>query len=173
MRPIINAIRAACLTGLVACGDSTGPATTALFYYKSSPGEYVGAGESERLVFGVGQWQALPNPTGVVEHVRIVVGGLPGAETWDLDFAAPPGQALTVGTYESAMRYLFAGPQPGLSVNGHARGCNTLTGRFVVHEISLGPGPVVERFRATFEQHCEGAPPLLSGSISLGIFPRW
>lgn len=170
MRPFI-ALRVACLIGLVACVDSTGPATTALFYYKSSPGEYVGAGESERLSFRTGQWLALPNPTGIVEHVRIVVGGLPGSETWDLEFAAPPGQALAVGTYESAERYLFAGSQPGLSISGHSRGCNNLTGRFVVHQIRLGPGPVVERFDATFEQHCEGAPPSLSGAIHLGVIP--
>ena len=167
MRPFI-AVRLACLVGLVACRDSTGPATTALFYYQSSPGEFVGAGESERLSFGTGRWQALPNPTGVVEHIRIVLGGLPGSETWDLDFAARPGQALAVGTYESAMRYPFQGSQPGLSVSGHSRGCNTLTGRFVVRALKLGPGPVVRHFSATFEQHCEGAPPLLSGAIDFG-----
>ena len=161
-------VRVACLIGLLACGDSTGPATNALFYYKSEPGEFVGAGQSETLSFGSGRWQALPNPTGVVEHIRIVLGGLPGSETWDLDFAAPPGQALAVGSYESAMRYPFQGSQPGLSISGHSRGCDTLTGRFVVSAIRLGPGPVVERFDATFEQHCEGAPPLLSGAIYLG-----
>ena len=167
MRPF-KAVRLACLVGLVACRDSTGPATTALFYYQSSPGEFVGAGESERLSFGTGRWQALPNPTGVVEHIRIVLGGLPGSETWDLDFAARPGQALAVGTYESAMRYPFQGSQPGLSVSGHSRGCNTLTGRFVVRALKLGPGPVVRHFSATFEQHCEGASPLLSGAIDFG-----
>lgn len=79
VRPFIAA-RVACLIGLVTCGDSTGPTTTALFLYQSSPGEYVGAGQSEALAFGTGEWQALPNPTGVVEHIWIVVGELPGSE---------------------------------------------------------------------------------------------
>jgi hypothetical protein len=163
-------LRVASLFALVACGDSTGLVPTATYYYQSSPGEFVGAGNSERVVYRAGQWQAMPNPTGVVEHVWITLGGPPGSETWDLHFAAPSGQPLAVGTYESALRYGLNGTHPGLSVTGHARGCNTLTGRFVVRELALR-GNELERLHATFEQHCEGAPEVLSGMIYIGVIP--
>ena len=171
MRAFI-AVRVACLLGLVACGESTGPSTGATFFsYKSSPGEYVGAGESHRYAFGDGQWQAQANATGQVERISVSVIGLPGSAYWSLDFAAPPGQALAVGTYEAARRYPFQGSQPGLSVYGNSRGCNTLTGRFVVVALTLAPGNVVDRFQARFEQYCEGASPLLSGEISIAANP--
>ena len=51
---------------------------------------------------------------------------------WSLVFAAPPGQLLAPGTYESAVRAPFrpAGV-PGIEIAGEGRGCNTITGRFV------------------------------------------
>jgi hypothetical protein len=36
------------------------------------------------------------------------------------------------------------------------RGCNKLTGRFLIREYRLGPGTTIDRFHAWFEQHCEG-----------------
>ncbi len=46
-----------------------------------------------------------------------------------------------------------------------ARGCNTLTGRFEVLEAVFGPLGYIERFHATFEEHCEGASPAVFGEV--------
>jgi hypothetical protein len=52
-----------------------------------------------------------------------------------------------------------------LDISGESRGCNTLTGRFEVLEAVYGASGEVERFAATFEQHCEGGGPALLGSV--------
>jgi hypothetical protein len=84
---------------------------------------------------------------------------------WDLYFAAPNNQPLTVGSYENATRVPFQTPgTPGLSISGPL-GCNILTGRFTVREIAYGAGNTIDSFWATFEQHCEGAEPALFGEI--------
>ena len=85
---------------------------------------------------------------------------------FNLDFAAPNNQPLAVGTYTGAVRYPFqASNQPGLSVYGDGRGCNTLTGSFQVLQVTYGAGNTIDAFDATFEQHCEGFTPALRGEI--------
>ena len=82
-----------------------------------------------------------------------------GDTTWTLDFAAPQGQALTAGTtYDNAARYPFqASTQPGLSLFGDGRGCNTVTGSFTVNKAVFGPDGSIQSFDATFVQQCEGS----------------
>ena len=70
-------------------------------------------------------------------QARYRVGGArcPGdRDAWTLDFATPQGQALTAGTtYDNVARYPFqTSTQPGLSLYGDGRGCNTVTGSFTV-----------------------------------------
>lgn len=87
---------------------------------------------------------------------------------WTLRLAAPNGQELRPGVYEQAERALFAaGGRPGLDFSGDGRGCNQVSGRFVVTEATYGPGNSVDRFRASFEQHCEHNTPALLGEVSL------
>jgi len=63
------------------------------------------------------------------------------------------------------MRFPFqSGGAPGLDVSGAGRGCNTLTGQFVVTKVSYSLTGV-SGFGADFEQHCEGFVPALFGSI--------
>ncbi len=65
-----------------------------------------------------------------------------------------------------AERWPFQSPaRPGLDVSGEGRGCNTLSGRFVVRDVAYGPGGDVQRFAADFEQHCEEGPRALTGSM--------
>jgi hypothetical protein len=40
-----------------------------------------------------------------------------------------------------------------------------------VDDLAFGPFRSVERFHATFEQHCEGAPPALRGEVSVETRP--
>jgi hypothetical protein len=89
-------------------------------------------------------------------HIRVRITG---DTFWNLDLAAPAGQALEPGSYPVATRYPFQLPaDAGLSLFGDGRGCNTSTGSFEVLEATFGPSGWIERFHATFEQHCEGDP---------------
>ena len=92
-------------------------------------------------------------------------GNAPG-DFWSVDLAAPASATLVPGVYEGATRWPFqAAGAPGLSVSGDGRGCNTLTGRFVVLEATYDVNGKVQSFAADFEQHCEGFVPALFGSI--------
>jgi hypothetical protein len=88
-----------------------------------------------------------------------VAVNISGNTTWTLDFAAPQGQALTAGTtYDNAARYPFqTSTEPGLSLYGDGRGCNTVTGSFTVNKAVFGPHGWIQSFDATFVQQCEGS----------------
>jgi hypothetical protein len=85
---------------------------------------------------------------------------------WNFELAAPQGQQLVPGTYVNATRYPFQAPTvPGLNFSGDGRGCNQLSGQFTITEAVYGGDGSVQRFRATFEQHCEGAGPAMRGTL--------
>lgn len=123
----------------------------------SDSGDYIGQGQQYSYSTTANDFF---NSTGTGNAVEVHAG------EWTLDFAAPAGQSLTPGTYSNATRYPFQGPsEPGLSVYGQGRGCNTLTGSFTVTEVSFGPNNYLQSFDASFEQHCEGAEPALRGRV--------
>lgn len=134
-------------------------------YMDSEPGDYIGQGQEwsytpETADFSAGQ---VGGNNGVSINLQT---NDPSWGWWDLYFTAPDGQELTVGEYTGATRWPFNDPgEPGLSISGMGRGCNTLTGSFFVHEVVFGSGGTVESFWATFEQHCEGGDPALYGDV--------
>ena len=136
---------------------SSAPRT--LFYWESQAGDFVGRGGQGVLSPAISQWSLTSWENG--NSVDIYISD--GTETWRLDFSAPEGSPLSVGYYGAARRYPVT-PLNGLSVSGHGRGCNRITGRFAILEIVLGSDGTVERFAADFEQHCEDAVPALVGS---------
>jgi hypothetical protein len=70
------------------------------------------------------------------------------------------------GAYTDAERASFRTlGHPGLDVSGDHRGCNMVSGSFVVQEISIVGGEV-RRLRASFDQHCEGGATHAVGCIS-------
>lgn len=88
-------------------------------------------------------------------------------DSFQILISAPVGQPLVPGTYENAQRSPFrAAGYPGLDVSGDGRGCNTLTGRFVVDDATYDASGKVLTFSARFEQHCEGFAAPLFGEIS-------
>jgi hypothetical protein len=128
----------------------------------SDPGDYIGGGQTYYFTPADGSFFA----TGFLGGVTIRFNTPSYSEWWYLDFAARDGEPLVVGSYPDAERYPFQGPgHPGLSIVGDGRGCNTLTGSFEVTEIEYGQDFEVLAFRATFEQHCEGAEPALRGEV--------
>ncbi|MFH8338934.1 hypothetical protein [Streptomyces sp. AM6-12] len=100
-------------------------------------------------------------------HISVDVSGANG-DWWYLDLAAPGGQALAPGDYAGATRYPFnSASEPGLSVDGNGRGCNTLTGSFHVADVAFGPHGYVQKLDATYEQHCEGGTAALRGEVHI------
>lgn len=127
--------------------------------YRSTAGDYIGQGETHLYLTPNNTVQASGTfRPGISFHIETVAGG------WlDLALGAPANAVLVPGTYEGATRFPFAAPsEPGLDFGGNGRGCNTIHGRFTVHEASYAPDGSIERFAADFEQHCETAdsPPL-------------
>jgi hypothetical protein len=136
-------------------------AQTTSLVLDSQPGDYVGGGIKQTFTESHGTFEVQRN---FDNGVSLTFDG--GSHWWRLDFAAPGDAALSVGPFEGARRFPFQlSTEPGLSVVGEGRGCNTLTGRFDVLEVEYGPGGEVLRFAAAFEQHCEGRGPALFGSI--------
>lgn len=90
-----------------------------------------------------------------------------GQYTWDLQFAAPAGQALQAGvTYDLAQRYPFQGPiSPGLSIEGPGIGCNTLAGRFAVLDVRYDKFGNIVSLAADFDQYCDGNAAGLHGML--------
>ncbi len=120
---------------------------------ESQSGDYIGMGAS--AIFAAVTASAYTDHS----YVKFSAGG------YTYEFESPSG-ALAVGVYDGATRYPFnAVGTAGLDVYGNGRGCNTLTGRFVVHELVFGAGTKVERAAIDFEQHCEGAVPAMFGYI--------
>ncbi len=92
----------------------------------------------------------------------------PGSN-WLLEFSGRPGESLSAGVYENATRFGSANPFiPALAVSGDSTGCNTVAGRFVVHDVAYGAGQEVTRFHADFEHRCDGWSPALTGTVRFG-----
>jgi hypothetical protein len=141
--------------------------------YESDQGDYIGLGETRAYWLDDAVWNARFDTINGLHHVSISATQFSGPSfSWYLDLAAPRGQRLAIGKYENARRYPFQPvTQPGLSFAGSGRGCHTLTGRFEIQSIVLGPGDTVDRLQATFEQSCEGGSPALSGRVSIAANP--
>lgn len=123
--------------------------------------DYIYSGE---LTVTAGDWNAQGSET------QLSIGVTPTSQDdglwWDLVFdSSELGIPLAEGVYEMAERWPFqSAERPGMSISGDGRGCNTLTGRFQVHEHVRDDSGVVNA-TVTFEQHCEGGEAMLSGCV--------
>jgi len=128
----------------------------------SEPGDFIGGGQHYLLTHADGAFSTRRLGDGV--QVDFAGSGL----DWTLQFVPPAGHALTPGAYAGARRYPFQAPtEPGLTIEGNGRGCNTLTGLFVIRQIATDASNNVTSLWATFEQHCEGGIPKLTGEIRI------
>lgn len=101
-------------------------------------------------------WNATGNGTSVL--IRLTPTNPQQGSNWNLDFRTTQlGVPMTPGIYEMAERAPFATQgHPGLDISGDGRGCNTVSGRFQVHEYTLTNGTVTSA-TMTFEHHCEAS----------------
>lgn len=140
-----------------------------LLVLASQPGDYIGQGQQRTITTTDADFRTSRNfDSGVSFQIDDFGRPNPTYTFWYVDLSAPFDATLTVGAYEGATRWPFqAADEPGLSVSGDGRGCNQLTGRFVVLEAAYDPQTgAVSHFAADFEQHCEfPEAPALVGAI--------
>lgn len=135
------------------------PASGNYVYLTSDFGDFIGAGATATYT----QANATLTVNGSNGHLGLQVAG---NQDWTGDFQAMTslGQ-LQPGYYAGLARYPFHNPvKGGLSWSGEGRGCNTLSGWFVIDSITFANNAVVA-VDARFEQHCEGGAPALHGQI--------
>ena len=137
------------------------PVPSFLLFLDSQPGDFIGGGQRRVMLTEDAQFFL----TGTASHVSVRLSMVDGT-LWTLEFSSPQGAALSAGRYDAATRDAFRSPlKPGLDISGASRGCNTLWGRFFVHEYAVDSSGQVQRFAADFEQHCDDQTPALLGSI--------
>ena len=141
---------------LLAHGALATAAETGLRYI-STAGDYIGGGIQQTL--------KTPNASISIDGSnpqRVGASVSDPNNWWSLDFAAPTGATLAVGSYADASRYPFQSPlRPGLSMSGNGRGCNTLRGWFRVLELERDAAGTLKRLAVDFVQNCEvNGPPL-------------
>lgn len=131
---------------------------------QSPAGDYIGEGKSYSEATPADAFVSRSDENLVTIGVTAADGNF-----WTLEFAAPLGKQLKVGTtYSGAVGVLSrTGTQPGISISGDSRGCGSETGSFTVTELAFGPYGYVQNFHATFSQSCEGVQPALTGSVAV------
>lgn len=168
LRTIGAALVAAALPVLgLAVGASPAAAvgeTTGTVSFHGDQGDYITGGGSYAYT-SPGDTIRMSGTSG---GVSISIDGANG-DWWYLDFAAPSGSELAVGTY-AATRYPFNDAGAGFDLSGNGRGCNTLTATFTINRIAFENGGVTD-LAATFEQHCEGWEAAAYGQVDLQAAP--
>jgi hypothetical protein len=93
-----------------------------------------------------------------------------GVDFFNFEFAAPPGESLEIGEYEHAQRAGFQdATRPGIDITGNHNGCNTITGRFRVKELTRDLTGALTSAWILYEQHCEGHLPGLIGEVRVNV----
>lgn len=135
--------------------------------FHGDPGDYITQGNSYRY-----------NPTNsLIQFSRNFDGGvsasISGDTWWNLDTASPTGTSFGPGAYLHAQRFPFQdATSPGLDFSGDGRGCNTLTGNFIVYQSKFDNLGNPTKLDITFKQHCEGAAPAAYGELLLNAVPH-
>ena len=125
----------------------------------SEPGEFIGGGVDRAFTGAeVSESAYYKSP----EFLVFSGSGSDGAYSFEFD--APKGKQLEVGEYTHATNSPEKG-SAGLNISGGGRGCPSRWNRFDVLELGLSGG-TVDRFRATYEQKCEGpSAPAVFGEV--------
>jgi hypothetical protein len=141
-------------------------ASTFVYLDSSDVGDWIGRGETYLFTEADGVF----SPTVSAGNGRVQIS-YASDDYWNFEFDAPDPEPLAPGLYEGATRYPFnSSTGPGLSVSGAGRGCNTLTGEFLVHEAEFSVEGTLERFAVDFVQHCDGDPPLFGAVRYQSLF---
>jgi hypothetical protein len=137
----------------------TTPESGSYVRLESDSGDFIGAGQTFT-------YTKADSFISLSASGNLLTVAIAGDESWFGDFQGMAGLAqLRAGYYANLRRYPFHNPlRGGLSWSGEGRGCNTLTGWFVVDAITYSSNTVTA-LDLRFEQHCEGDVPALHGKI--------
>jgi hypothetical protein len=135
------------------------PDTGNYVYLESDVGDYIGEGRDYLYTDG----DTLIDVSEASAQLSVSISG---SENWRGEFKAPgTREQLEVGYYGDLTRWPFHDPLwGGLDWSGESRGCNTLSGWFVVDSVSYVESEL-SAIELRFEQHCEDQSPALYGSI--------
>lgn len=131
------------------------------FSFESAAGDYIGLGRTEYYDHNNAIFSLNAN------YNKGVSVSVTTRSYWNLDFAAPNNEALSVREYDYAERFPFqSAGAAGLSVSGEHRGCNQSFGNFKIQQLQMDNNN--KSFKARFEQRCEGtSAALLKGEIAV------
>lgn len=136
------------------------PSSGNYIYLKSDSGDYIGQGQT--YTYTPADATITVSATGNRLSTIISVNG----NQWRGDFKTMNFLSqLQPGYYGNLQRDPFNNPtRGGLDWYGFGRGCNTLTGWFVVDNVTYNGG-TLQAIDLRFEQHCEGRTPALRGQV--------
>ena len=140
--------------------DAT-PTSGNYVYLQSDLGDYIDNGKTSTYVPANATMSV-----GVGVQSSLLVDVAAGGKRWLGSFQVMNSIAqLQPGYYGGLKRFPFHNPaRGGLDWFGDGRGCNMLTGWFVIDSVSYVAG-AISAIDLRFEQHCEGAAPALHGQI--------
>jgi hypothetical protein len=155
------------LAGLTAAAPSASAAGLHTFVTMySDSGDYIGGGADRLFTPSLGSISV----SGKAGYLSVNVSGGTSGDSYSMTFAAPPGKKLKAQTYLDAQRAPFreAG-HAGIDIGGDGRGCNEISGRFDVRQITTDGSGAVTALWILYEQHCEGGAPALFGEVMYRI----
>lgn len=146
-------------TGLWQPSPGSTPASGNYIYLQSDVGDYIGQGQTYT-------YTPSNSTIGINASGGYLATSVSGIASWVGNFQTMSNiSQLQPGYYGGLQRYPFHNPtQGGLSWSGEGRGCNTLTGWFVVDNVNYVNG-VLTAIDLRFEQHCESNSAALHGQI--------
>jgi hypothetical protein len=141
-------------------------------YISSAPGDFIGQGYTWWVgaaspVPGAGATETQGTVTvSVTEATGLLRVNVEGLVRWSGEFKAMNGlQRLQQGYYGIVQRYPFHNPaRGGLSWSMDSRGCNELSGWFMVDSVTY-QGNQLDSVDLRFSQHCDGSVTPLRGRI--------
>ena len=146
-------------SGLWRAAAGATPASGNYVYLQSDSGDYIGAG-------GTYLYTQADATLALVTSGAHLGLGVTGNDNWTADFQGMDSiSQLQPGYYGGLRRYPFNNPATGgLDWGGDGRGCNTLTGWFVIDSVTYSAGTLAS-VDLRFEQHCEGGTSALHGQV--------
>ncbi len=155
---------------------------------ESQPGDYIGQGLDFDVTYTpINSSLFFPEirrtigPSNAPAELLFVLGTVTGGpdNTFALLFFGTDALGIPIqpGFFPDAERADFASlGHPGLDISFQNRGCNMVSGTFTIDDVvfsdaaAAATGSSIERFSASFEQHCEGFAPALFGTFSYRAF---
>jgi hypothetical protein len=160
-RSILSSLFALLLLALFlnGCGGGSGNANSPnSVSLQSDAGDYVGAGKTYN-------YTSANAKISVTSTGNLLAVAVTGDESWQGTFQLPAGETVVKrGDFANLSRYQSGDPNGGLDWYGDGRGCNTLSGRFSIDNVSYVNG-VLTAVDLRFEQHDHGGAPALHGQL--------